>query len=167
MFSASAKSAISLRVNNQNALSVAMKDFDKDKFAATFEWDDVMAKFQGGSYTGLVHTLGLKIDNEKLPDDADGKTIDLELASITIKVPEMAETDDDTMVEDIVKDFAAGESATVVEDTLPAASDAPAATDAPATTDAAANPETGNSAAALLAIPAALAAAAIVAKKRG
>ena len=143
-----------------------MKDFDKEKFAATFAWDDVMSKFQGGSYTGLVHTLGLKIDNSKLPHNKDG-VIDLELASITVKVPEMAETDDDTMVEDIVKDFAAGESATVVEDTLPAASDAPAATDAPATTDAAANPETGNSAAALLAIPAALAAAAIVAKKRG
>ncbi|MBQ5315459.1 MAG: hypothetical protein J6J52_05515, partial [Oscillospiraceae bacterium] len=100
-------------------------------------------------------------------DDAD-KVIELRLASITVKIPELAETNDDTMVED----FAAGESATVVEDTLPAATDAPAAdapaaTDAPATTDAAANPETGNSAAALLAIPAALAAAAIVAKKRG
>ncbi len=168
--SSSVKSAISLRVNNSNVLSVAMKDFDTEKFAATFEWDDVMAKFQGGSYTGLVNTLGFKIDNDKLPvlkDSDPEEKITLELKSITIKVPEMAETEDNTMVEDIVKDFAAGESATVVEDTLPAASDAPAATDAPATTDAAANPETGNSAAALLAIPAALAAAAIVAKKRG
>ncbi|MBP0958564.1 MAG: hypothetical protein J5992_00375 [Oscillospiraceae bacterium] len=163
----SVKSAISLRVNDSNVLSVSMKDFDKENFAATFSWDEVMSKFQGGSYTGLVRDLGFKVDNSKLPTDKDGKTIDLEIASITVKVPEMKETEDDTMVEDIVKDFAAGESATVVEDTLPAASDAPAATDAPATTDAANNPETGNSAAALLAIPAALAAAAIVAKKRG
>ena len=164
------KSAISLRINNSNVLSVDMMEFDKANFSAVYSWDEVMAKFQVGSATGLVNQMGLKINNDKLPaqkDDAD-KVIELRLASITVKIPELAETNDDTMVED----FAAGESATVVEDTLPAATDAPAAdapaaTDAPATTDAAANPETGNSAAALLAIPAALAAAAIVAKKRG
>lgn len=163
------KSAISLRINNSNVLSVDMMEFDKANFSAVYSWDEVMAKFQVGSATGLVNTMGLKINNDKLPaqkDDAD-KVIELRLASITVKIPELAETNDDTMVED----FAAGESATVVEDTLPAATDAPAdapaATDAPATTDAASNPETGNSAAALLAIPAALAAAAIVAKKRG
>ena len=164
------KSAISLRINNSNVLSVDMMEFDKANFSAVYSWDEVMAKFQVGSATGLVNQMGLKINNDKLPaqkDDAD-KVIELRLASITVKIPELAETNDDTMVED----FAAGESATVVEDTLPAATDAPAAdapaaTDAPATTDAADNPETGNSAAALLAIPAALAAAAIVAKKRG
>lgn len=164
------KSAISLRINNSNVLSVDMMEFDKANFSAVYSWDEVMSKFQVGSVTGLVRQMGLKINNDKLPsqkDDAD-KVIDLRLSSITVKIPELAETNDDTMVED----FAAGESATVVEDTLPAATDAPAAdapaaTDAPATTDAADNPETGNSAAALLAIPAALAAAAIVAKKRG
>ncbi len=67
---------------------------------------------------------------------------------------------------ELFEDFSAGESATVVEDTLPAATNAPAATEAPATTDAAANPETGNSAAALMAIPMAIAAAAIISKKR-
>ncbi len=69
------------------------------------------------------------------------------------------------------EDLAAGESATVVEETLPATDNAPATTNAPvvttAATDAAANPETGNSALALLAIPAVIAAAAVVAKKRG
>ncbi len=156
------EAAISLRINNSKVLSVDMAEFDKDSFTAIYNWDEVMAKFQVGSTTGLINNMQLKINNEKLPEK-DGKVIELRLASITAKIPEMAETEDDTMVED----FAAGESATVVEDTLPAATDAPAATEAPATTDAAANPETGNSAAALLAIPAALAAAAIVAKKRG
>ena len=161
------EAAVSLRINNSKVLSVDMAEFDKDSFTAIYNWDEVMAKFQVGSTTGLIDRMQLKINNEKLPEK-DGKVIELRLASITAKIPEMAETEDDTMVED----FAAGESATVVEDTLPAATDAPAAdapaaTDAPATTDAASNPETGNSAAALLAIPAALAAAAIVAKKRG
>ena len=161
------EAAISLRINNSKVLSVDMAEFDKDSFTAIYNWDEVMAKFQVGSTTGLIDRMQLKINNDKLPKK-DDKPIELRLASITAKIPEMAETEDDTMVED----FAAGESATVVEDTLPAATDAPAAdapaaTDAPATTDAAANPETGNSAAALLAIPAALAAAAIVAKKRG
>lgn len=161
------EAALSLRINSSKVLSVDMAEFDKDSFTAIYNWDEVMAKFQVGSTTGLINSMQFKINNEKLPEK-DGKVIELRLASITAKIPEMAETEDDTMVED----FAAGESATVVEDTLPAATDAPAAdapaaTDAPATTDAAANPETGNSAAALLAIPAALAAAAIVAKKRG
>ena len=160
------KSAISLRINNSNVLSVDMMEFDKTNFSAVYSWDEVMSKFQVGSVTGLVYQMGLKINNDKLPaqkDDAD-KVIDLRLESITVKIPEMADTKDDSMVED----FAAGESATVVEDTLPATTDAPAATDATtAATDGAANPETGNSAIALLAIPAALAAAAIVAKKRG
>jgi hypothetical protein len=160
------EAAISLRINNSKVLSVDMAEFDKDTFTAIYNWDEVMAKFQVGSTTGLINRMQLKINNDKLPKK-DGKVIELRLASITAKIPEMAETEDDTMVED----FAAGESATVVEDTLPAATDAPAAdapaADAPATTDAAANPETGNSAVALLAIPAALAAAAIVAKKRG
>ena len=164
------KSAISLRINNSNVLSVDMMEFDKTNFSAVYSWDEVMAKFQVGSVAGLVSQMGLKINNDKLPakKDKSKEVIDLKLNAIRVVIPEMAETNDDTMVED----FAAGESATVVEDTLPAATDAPAAdapaaTDAPATTDAADNPETGNSAAALLAIPAALAAAAIVAKKRG
>ena len=71
----------------------------------------------------------------------------------------------------LFEDLSAGESATVVEETLPAATNAPATTnasvDTTAATDAAANPETGNSAVALLAIPAVIAAAAVVAKKRG
>lgn len=161
----SMKSAISFRVNNSTVLSVDMMEFDKTNFSAVYSWDEVIAKFQVGSVTGLVNTMGLKIDNSKLPDKKDkDEVIDLRLESITVKIPEMADTKDDSMVED----FAAGESATVVEDTLPATTDAPAATDATtAATDGAANPETGNSAIALLAIPAALAAAAIVAKKRG
>lgn len=161
----SMKSAISFRVNNSTVLSVDMMEFDKTNFSAVYSWDEVIAKFQVGSVTGLVNTMGLKIDNSKLPDKKDkDEVIDLRLESITVKIPEMADTKDDSMVED----FAAGESATVVEDTLPATTDAPAATDATtAATEGAANPETGNSAIALLAIPAALAAAAIVAKKRG
>jgi hypothetical protein len=163
------KSAISLRINNSNVLSVDMMEFDKATFSAVYSWDEVMAKFQVGSATGLVNEMGLKINNEKLPAKKDKakEVIDLRLNSITVKIPEMAETEDDSMVED----FAAGESATVVEDTLPAATDAPAAdapaADAPATTDAAANPSTGNSAVALAVIPVAIAAAAFVAKKRG
>jgi len=67
---------------------------------------------------------------------------------------------------ELFEDFSAGESATVVEETLPAVTNAPAATEAPATTDAAANPETGNSAVALVAIPMAIAAVAVISKKR-
>lgn len=63
-------------------------------------------------------------------------------------------------------DLSAGESATVVEGTLPTSINDSAVTDAPATTDAAANPETGNSAAALMAIPMVVAAAAVISKKR-
>ncbi len=65
----------------------------------------------------------------------------------------------------LFEDLSAGESATVVEETLPAG-DAPAVTEAPAQTEAASNPATGNSAAALVAIPVAIAAAAIISKKR-
>ncbi|MBQ7958831.1 MAG: hypothetical protein IJ330_03860, partial [Oscillospiraceae bacterium] len=66
----------------------------------------------------------------------------------------------------LFEDFSAGESATVVEGTLPTSINDSVVTDAPATTDAAANPETGNSAAALMAIPMAIAAAAVISKKR-
>lgn len=66
---------------------------------------------------------------------------------------------------EVFEDLSAGESATVVEETLPVGN-APAATEAPAQTEAAANPATGNSAAALVAIPVAIAAAAIISKKR-
>ena len=64
-----------------------------------------------------------------------------------------------------VEDFSAGESATVVEGTLPV-SISPAVTEAPSQTEAASNPATGNSAVALVAIPVAIAAAAIISKKR-
>ncbi|MBR4093171.1 MAG: hypothetical protein IKK32_04805 [Oscillospiraceae bacterium] len=66
----------------------------------------------------------------------------------------------------LFEDLSAGESATVVEGTLPTSINDSAVTDAPATTDAAANPETGNSAAALMAIPMVVAAAAVISKKR-
>ena len=146
------KSAISLRINSSNEFLVDMMEFDEVNFTAVYSWDEVVAKLQAGS----TDTIGIKINNAKLPAKMNkaNEVIELRLDSITIIIPEISETEDNT-------DFSAGESATVVEDTLSAT------TDAPVTTDAAVNPETGNSAAALLAIPAALVAAAVVAKKRG
>ncbi|MGN0654120.1 MAG: hypothetical protein ACI4KD_04310 [Oscillospiraceae bacterium] len=158
-----------IRVNGSKVLSGVGK-IDAKNNAISFDWDTVLAKSDLLNSAGQVR-IEMKANekgflyDEDYDKEQDDATYAYEIVKIEVKWPAA----EDGKVD--MEEFAAGESATVVEDTLPAATDAPATTDAPAdttaATDGAANPETGNSAVALLAIPAALAAAAIVAKKRG
>lgn len=132
-----------IMVNDSNRLvqTGVLKDY-----AITFKWDDIV------NQTGLyINSAGL-IRNIKVKAAKD-----LVLESINVKVPGLTY---DTL--------SAGESVadTTAAITSATAADTTAATEA-TTTAAASNPKTGNAPVALAVIPVAIAAAAIIAKKRG
>jgi len=131
---------------------------DTSKWTATVDWADIVKSATSGTST-LGDISNKLVDIAIAVDSEDENGSKIYLKSITVKGP--AESADV---------LSAGES---VADTTAAITSATAATTtaAPATeattTAAASNPKTGNAPVALAVIPVAIAAAAIIAKKRG
>jgi hypothetical protein len=131
-------------------------ELNESNYTATIDWGKIVKSATSGLSTlGDISNKLSDIEVAVNSEDEDGKTIDLK--SITVKGGS-----ESTDV------LSAGES---VADTTAAITSATEATTAPATeattTAAASNPKTGNAPVALAVIPVAIAAAAIIAKKRG
>lgn len=121
----------------------------------TFDWDELTeGRFYDASI--VLHSLELL------------STQNVEWVSCTVTVPEQAAD-----VEDVAPSQGADDDSTVIDDTpvetepAEVITEAPVVTEAPAPVAPVTNPTTGNAPVALAVIPVALAAAAIVAKKRG
>ena len=139
--SAVAKFGVALNAGSTYRLQSA-KAIDASALTATFDWDS------------LVSGSGLAINAIGLANISVGTTEGkLEITSVKVDVPAKVYTD-----------IAAGED--VKDSASEIVTTAPVVTEA-TTTAAATNPKTGNAPIALAVIPVAIAAAAIIAKKRG
>lgn len=120
----------------------------------TFDWDELTeGRFYDASV--VLHTMEIL------------STQNVEWVSCTVTVPEQT-----AEAEDVAPSQGADDDSTVIDDTPVETEPAEVITEAPVVTEAApvapvTNPTTGNAPVALAVIPVALAAAAIVAKKRG
>lgn len=136
----------------------ATVDMDTKAMTATFDWGAITKAATSGTGLGDV---SYRIDDIQLAFDADDASAgeDLDLESIEVK------GDAETYVELSAGEAAKDSAAAITTAATAAATTAPVV--AATTTAAAKNPTTGNAPIALAVIPVAIAAAAIIAKKRG
>lgn len=118
--------------------------------SSTWYWDSMDIVLTAGSAEDASSGAGVAGDDETLDGDDDTDADD-----------DISLDDDDTADDDVTAD----DDDTTADDDDDTAADDTADTQAPA--DTTSNPQTGNASVALAVIPVALAAAAIVAKKRG
>ncbi|MBZ4671491.1 MAG: hypothetical protein JG769_1795 [Oscillospiraceae bacterium] len=134
---------------------------DTSNWTATVDWADIVKSATSG--TSTLGDVSNKIEDIRVAvDSEDENGSKIYLKSITVKGP--AESAEVLSAGESVSDTTAAiTSATAAT----AATTTAAATEATTTTAAASNPKTGNAPVALAVIPVAIAAAAIIAKKRG
>ncbi|MDN5378514.1 MAG: hypothetical protein PWQ76_769 [Clostridiales bacterium] len=131
---------------------------DTSNWTATVDWADIVKSATSG--TSTLGDVSNKIEDIRVAvDSEDENGSKIYLKSITVKGP--AESTDVLSAGESVADTTAAITTAATEATTTAA-----ATEA-TTTAAASNPKTGNAPVALAVIPVAIAAAAIIAKKRG
>jgi hypothetical protein len=130
---------------------------DTSNWTAAFNWSDFVKSATSG--TSTLGDISNKLDDIYVMVDAkDANSNKIALKSITVKGP--AETSDILSAGESVADTTAAITSATEATTTAAATEA-------TTTAAASNPKTGNAPVALAVIPVAIAAAAIIAKKRG
>lgn len=156
-----------LVVNEGYTMSLSNTEyFDWTKTAISFDWDAIMdGAATTNNYATYVHSLKLATSQMWFWDSMDLVLVAGEADDVSADAG--AEVDDDTLDDEGDDDIIADDD----EDDEPVADDdddepAPVV-DEPAPVAPVTNPSTGNASVALAVIPVALAAAAIVAKKRG
>lgn len=152
------------------SLSMSLNNTEVFDYAATslsFNWEDVTGGANVNTYVTYLQKMQLATSAMWFWDSMDVTYGNTESDDVNSGEGTDAEEDviaDDTSDEEIADDTAADEEP--ADDEVPADDEAPA-DEAPADEAPAANPATGNAPIALAVIPVALAAAAVVAKKRG
>ena len=152
------------------SLSMSLNNTEVFDYAATslsFNWEDVTGGANVNTYVTYLQKMQLATSATWFWDSMDVVYGNTESDDVNSGEGTDAEEDviaDDTADEEIADDTAADEEP--ADEEVPAEDEAPA-DEAPAEEAPAANPATGNAPIALAVIPVALAAAAVVAKKRG
>ncbi|MCM1024120.1 MAG: hypothetical protein NC395_08700 [Prevotella sp.] len=158
-----------LIVNEGYTMSLSNTEyFDWTKTSISFDWDAIMdGAATTNNYATYVHSMKLATSSMWFWDSMDMVLVAGE--ADTVDADAGAEVDDSTLDDEddgdeIVADDDDDDDVAPVDDDDDVE---PVVTEAPAAAPAATNPPTGNASVALAVIPVALAAAAIVAKKRG
>ena len=156
-----------LLVNSNLTLSLSdTEKFDWTEKSLSFTWEAIEdSALTANQYANYVQNMVLRTSQDWYWDSLDVVLADVETAGIGVGAPTDAPEDDIDDEEDEVDDFEIDEPEEPADEPEEPADEPEEPADvAPA---AVSNPTTGNASVALAVIPVALAAAAIVAKKRG